>query len=312
MNVSNQTDGPVRRLVRSVGRAMAPVIRLGAIRRISGTERLETQVWEYSHPLWPAASDGFSVLFVSDIHYGKLLSHDQFDRMTGAIAALDSDCVLLGGDFGEDAEDSPKCIGLLAPILRGRRVIAVPGNHDLCGAVSRDALEAAVRDAGWEMPVNRCVPLTGGAALAGLDDFREGTPDAEAVRLEAQDAPFVLFLCHNPDALADIVPPFYHLALCGHTHGGQVTVFGRPVFSSSVYRGRYLTGWKRENGADILIGNGIGTSLLPVRLGATPQIIKIVFRRGSAGRKLAESAVYGPGGKKQIVGGDNADDCRRG
>ncbi|MBR4501902.1 MAG: metallophosphoesterase [Clostridia bacterium] len=303
MNVRNHPEGIVRRLARSVGRAMLPVSRLGLIRRINGTERLETQVWEYSHPEWPEASDGYSVLFVSDIHYGKLLSREQFDRMTGALATLESDCVLLGGDFGEDPEDSPKCICLLAPILRGRRVIAVPGNHDICDGIYRGALEAAVKGAGWEMPVNACVPLTGGAALAGLDDFREGAPDAEALKRQAQGSAFVVFLCHNPDALADIVPPFYQLALCGHTHGGQVTLFGQPIFSSSIYRGRYLTGWKRENGADILISNGIGTSLLPVRIGATPQMIKIIFRRGPAGHRLMESAISGYAGKNRKVGG---------
>lgn len=311
MNVRNQPEGSTRRLVHSVGRAMMPLNRLRLIRRINWTERLETLVWEYSHPEWPENSDGFSVLFVSDIHYGKLLSREQFDRMTGAMAALESDCVLMGGDFGDDPEDSLKCIELLAPILRGRRVIAVPGNHDLRGGIYREALEAAVRGAGWEMPVNACVPLTGGALLAGLDDFREGAPDAEAVKRETQGSGFVLFLCHNPDALADIVPPFYHLALCGHTHGGQVTLFGRPIFSSSIYRGRYLTGWKRENGADILITNGIGTSLLPVRIGAAPQMIKIVFRRGPAGHRLTESAMSGYAGKTRKVGG-KTDDRRRG
>ena len=306
MNARNQPDGPIRSLVRAVGRAMAPVSRLGPVRRINETERLETQVWEYSHPMWPAASDGFSALFVSDIHYGKLLSRDQFDRMTGAIAALGSDCVLMGGDFGDYPEDSPECIGILAPLLRGRRVIAVPGNHDLRGGIYRDALEAAARDAGWEMPVNACVPLCDGAVLATLDDYKEGSPDAEKAERELGDgAPFVLLLCHNPDALADIVSPFYHLALCGHTHGGQVTLFGRPIFSSSRYGGRYLTGWKRENGADILISNGIGNSLLSVRHGAAPQIIKIVFRHGPEGRKLTESAVSGHAGKNRKGGGKN-------
>ena len=304
MKVRNHTEGLARRLVHSLGRAMAPLNRLGLIRRVNGTERLETLVWEYSHPEWPEASNGFSVLFVSDIHYGKLLSRDQFDRMAGAIAAMDSDCVLLGGDFGEDPEDSPKCIDLLAPILRGRRVIAVPGNHDLRGGIYKVKLEAAVKDAGWEMPVNACVPLTGGAVLAGLDDFREGEPDAEAVMRKARGFPFVLLLCHNPDARADMARPFYHLALCGHTHGGQVTLFGRPVFSSSIYRERYLTGWKRENGADILISNGIGTSLLPVRIGATPQVIRIVFRNGPAGHRLMESSVRGCTGKNGKVGGE--------
>ena len=45
MNVRNHTDGPFRRLVHSVGRALAPVNRLGVIRRVNWTERLDTLVW---------------------------------------------------------------------------------------------------------------------------------------------------------------------------------------------------------------------------------------------------------------------------
>ncbi len=299
MNGRNKKNRRIIGPVRLFGRGMALVNRLSAVKRISGCEKLETQTWEYCHPKWPLPSDGFSVLFVSDIHYGPLLSRDQFERLAGVISSLDYECLLFGGDFGEFPEDSPECISLLAPLLRGRRVIAVPGNHDLREDGSRESFEAAVREAGWEMPLNACIPLDGGAVLAGLDDFRRGSPDIEKTRQAVQGAPFVMLLTHNPDVLPEIRPPFYHLALCGHTHGGQVTVRGRAILSSSEYRQRYLSGWKRENGADILVTNGVGTTLLPVRLGAVPQVNKIVFRHGPEGYRLLDRSISGYAGRQK-------------
>ena len=274
----------------------------GLWKRLSETERLNRVTWEYSHPRWPSSADGFCALFISDIHYGELLSKAQWDRLIRELTLPGCDVILFGGDFGDTAGDSLECIEKLSPVLEGKRVIAVPGNHDLRGGGELERLSAAAEKAGWEMPVNRCVPLTGGAAAAGLDDFQEGNPDVEKVRRESAGSPFTLLMAHNPDVLAGIEDAFYQLALCGHTHGGQVTLGGRGLISSSRYRERYRSGWKRENGADILIGNGIGVSLLPVRLGAVPQAIRIVFRHGEHAARLLSDETVTDGRKKGVRG----------
>ncbi len=281
-------DRGIKRPIRALGRAMMHLNRTALMKRLNETERLEKRTWGYTHPLWPLSADGFSVLFVSDIHYGPLLSGDQWDRLTAFLREDESDCVLLGGDYGETPGDALSCIEKLGPILKGRRVIAAAGNHDLIGGDRAEMLAAAGKEAGWEILFNGCVPLTPDVQIAVVDDLREGRPDVGKVRSESGKASFTLLMTHNPDVLADIDPPFYHLALCGHTHGGQVTVFGRAILSSSIYRQRYLTGWRREKNADILIGNGVGASLLPVRSGAIPQVLRIVFGSGPAEIRLLD------------------------
>ncbi len=71
----------------------------------------------------------------------------------------------------------------------------------------------------------------------------------------------------------------YH-AICGHTHGGQVALFNRGVISSSKHGDRYRTGHIVENQTPILVSNGVGTSTMPVRLGAMPQIHHITLLKG--------------------------------
>ena len=63
------------------------------------------------------------------------------------------------------------------------------------------------------------------------------------------------------------------LLLAGHTHCGQIVL---PLIGAvshvSRYRDRYLCGLKREDGKTIVVGAGLGTSILPLRLGAVPDM----------------------------------------
>ena len=86
-----------------------------------------------------------------------------------------------------------------------------------------------------------------------------------------------------PQTLAD--GPFYQLALCGHTHGGQVALLGHSLHSSSDLGDRYRSGWYREAGAEIMVSNGVGTPVLPVRLGAPPQYHLITLRKDGSHEK---------------------------
>lgn len=62
------------------------------------------------------------------------------------------------------------------------------------------------------------------------------------------------------------------LMLSGHTHGGQIAVGGwAPLVPPG--SGRYVRGWFRGDGAPPLyVSRGIGTSVLPLRFGATPEL----------------------------------------
>ncbi|HUM61301.1 MAG TPA: metallophosphoesterase, partial [Clostridia bacterium] len=71
--------------------------------------------------------------------------------------------------------------------------------------------------------------------------------------------------------------------ICGHTHGGQIVFFGRSLHSSSEYGDRYRSGWYREQGADILVSEGVGTSILPMRVGTRSQIHRLILRNKPQG-----------------------------
>jgi predicted MPP superfamily phosphohydrolase len=87
------------------------------------------------------------------------------------------------------------------------------------------------------------------------------------------DAPVVL-LAHEPDIFPR-VPERVSLTLCGHTHGGQVRLFGYSPVVPSRYGNRYAYGHIVENGRHLIVSGGLGCAILPVRLGVPPEIVLV-------------------------------------
>jgi predicted MPP superfamily phosphohydrolase len=86
------------------------------------------------------------------------------------------------------------------------------------------------------------------------------------------DAPVIL-LAHEPD-IAVRVPERVSLLLSGHTHGGQVRLFGRSQVVPSRHGNRFAYGHVRET-CDIIVSGGLGCAIAPVRFGMPPEIVLV-------------------------------------
>ncbi|MBQ7455527.1 MAG: metallophosphoesterase family protein [Clostridia bacterium] len=236
----------------------------------------------------PPALDGLKIAYASDVHYGAYLGKDRLRDLAERLNALEADVLILGGDYGEDAAHG-LAFWEQAPGLHARlAVCAVLGNHDRAKGSVED-FSRAMRARGVTPLVNGALLLdVNGARLAvcATDDDRCGEPDLAPVLAQCRGADWVIYAPHMPDALqpafAAAQPPFFHLALCGHTHGGQITVFGLPLDVSSGlgwrYGRRHLTGHFKENGRDVIVSNGVGVTWLPFRAFAPAQYHLITLR----------------------------------
>jgi len=216
------------------------------------------------------------IAYASDFHAGPTTHPEVLTRACEALAAARPDLLLLGGDF-VCAEATP--IVDLAPLLGripaplGR--FAVLGNHDWWTDAPRIA--RALEAAGIEVLTNRNARLPApydGLVLCGLDDPWAGSPDARAAFDGASGIRIVLM--HQPSNLLDIAQERFALALCGHTHGGQIALPGGvPIvvphgpLSRRYCRGRYVV----DGGGVLLVSIGVGCSSVPFRLFADPEIV---------------------------------------
>jgi predicted MPP superfamily phosphohydrolase len=250
---------------------------------LAGQLHLSEETYESAH--LPAAFDNLSIAFLSDIHYGPFLKKEEALSVVQKVVDLDTDLIILGGDYGDIPTNSLAFFNLIPTFPADKTVLAVLGNHDI--GAKHQIIVPDILDA---MRAKNIIPLVNEThiltregkrlAVCGPDDKRCGRPDFEPLIAASQDADFVLFIPHSPDLIPDAYAAdfAFHLALCGHTHGGQLVFFGRTLHSSSIYKDRYRSGWYQENGVDIRVSNGVGTSILPMRIGPVPEIHHIVLR----------------------------------
>jgi uncharacterized protein len=242
-----------------------------------------------SLPGWPEGEAPIRAVLISDLHVaGPDMPPKRLRNIVASINALDPDLVLIAGDFVSDRRVATRHYSLaqsIAPLsaLRPRLgTFAVLGNHDHW----RDRTEAgrALRSAGIVLLDNEAVK-TGPLVLGGLDDAFTGHDDpqvtlAEMDRLEGAK----LLLSHSPDPFPRI-PGSVGLMLAGHTHCGQIRLPLIGALSTMSEHGDdYACGRVDENGQSLIVGAGLGTSLLPLRIGAVPDFWLIEIGPAAAPR----------------------------
>lgn len=239
---------------------------------------------------------------LSDLHAGSL--HVPLSRVSELVAAtnaLKPDLTLLLGDFVASRARiaSDPSLGELAAELGALQardgVFAILGNHDWWHDEPTQTLRRGPTQVGLALervgiPVleNRAVKLSTAAGplwLAGLGDQlaflskrrgrAQGIDDLAGTLAQVSDDGLpVIMMAHEPDAFARM-PDRVTLMLSGHTHGGQVRLLGWAPIVPSRYGNRYAYGHVRENGRDLVVSGGIGTSQLPIRFGIPPEIVLI-------------------------------------
>jgi predicted MPP superfamily phosphohydrolase len=159
----------------------------------------------------------------------------------------------------------------------------VLGNHDHW----RDEAEVgeALKRIGVRVLDNDAA-RAGPLAIGGLDDAFTGKDDVRAtVRKMKAVGGVPVLLSHSPDPFATLsadVP----LMLAGHTHCGQIhlPLIG-PLATESAYGERYACGLMRENDRTLVVSAGLGTSVLPLRIGAAPDMWQITLTGSAAPRR---------------------------
>jgi hypothetical protein len=232
-------------------------------------------------PEWPPGTPPVTAVLISDIHVaGPDMPPERLARIVALINALGPDLVLIAGDLISEKRIATRVYSMAEAIrplgnLRPRfGSVAVLGNHDhwYDAAGAREALRAA----NVRLLDNDAVRI-GPIAVGGLDDdhTRRSNLKQTLARLARLSGPR-LILSHSPDPFPD-VPPSASLMLAGHTHCGQVAPFG-PILTMSRYGKRYACGLISERGRTLIVTAGLGTSGMPLRLGAEPDLWLLTLR----------------------------------
>lgn len=234
-------------------------------------------------PDWPAGAPPVTVALASDVHLGGSAMDDaRLARLLDRIAAARPDLALFAGDFisGHDPQTAVRVAPGLGAAFRRLRprlgTIAVLGNHDHGTDPRRVA--AALSAAGVTMLENRAV-VRGPLAIGGVGDDYTQHDRVVATAAQLRRLPGArLMLTHSPD-IAPTLPRDVTLLLAGHTHCGQIMLPIRGAIAiPSRYGTRYRCGVIREGARTVIVTAGLGTSVVPLRFGAPPDVWLITLR----------------------------------
>jgi predicted MPP superfamily phosphohydrolase len=240
--------------------------------------------YSFTHPDVPKAFDGCRIALISDTHYKSLFDERGLPSLTRLLRELKPDILVMTGDYQEGCEYVQELFDSIAAVKPQLGTYAVLGNNDYERCT--DEIRQSMASHHFHLLEQKCdtVVLNHQRLIfAGIENST-ATDEATVAKirhcptLSLKSSDFVILLTHTPDyaELYDIAHT--DLALAGHTHGGQVVIFGHAPKVPSQFGERFLTGLKYTSaGVPMIITNGIGTSQLPIRIGAPAEVVLITL-----------------------------------
>jgi predicted MPP superfamily phosphohydrolase len=228
-------------------------------------------------PDWPRGSAPIRVVLLTDPHVGGPdMPPERLSRIVNQVNALKPDLVLLGGDFVSDKRSSTKRysgIQAVAPFsaIRARLgIVAVFGNHDHWRGLAD--IRAGLGAAHIRLLQNDAISI-GPLSLGGTDDpFTRNDNVQATVEAMRRHVGARVLLSHSPDVVPR-VPSDVALILGGHTHCGQIRLpLIGAVSTMSKYGESFACGLSSDGPKRVITSAGLGTSILPLRLGAPPDL----------------------------------------
>lgn len=224
-------------------------------------------------------------------------------RVVARVKTLAPDMIVLGGDYlaghaipGRRA-DAGQIAAALSPLHAPLGVFAIMGNHDWfdCAlAQSSDFARSSVVEAFAPTPIrlmrNEALKLTPNGYdlwVVAFDsqrpvrlDWRRGLHRPEQAFAGVPDEAATILLAHEPDYFAHS-DTRADLQISGHTHGGQLNLFGWRPLVPPPNRGNYTYGHYRDGQRSLVVSGGIGFSGVPIRIGQAPEITVIRLTAGA-------------------------------
>ncbi|MFJ5715704.1 metallophosphoesterase [Neobacillus sp. NPDC093127] len=218
---------------------------------------------------FPDTFGSVSLFFISDIHRRTIS-----DKIINGVKEK-ADIVVIGGDLTEKGVPFERVKANLLKLKQIGPVYFVWGNNDY--EVDYHQLDAILLETGIKVLDNTAVTFESEQgeklSLLGVDDLNQNRDRLDLALLDAEAGSFKILASHYPSITKKIHPEHeIRLVLSGHTHGGQIHIFGY----SPQKRGCI----KKLRNTVLLISNGYGTTSLPLRLGAPAETHLITLRKG--------------------------------
>ncbi|RNB78021.1 metallophosphoesterase [Brevibacillus panacihumi] len=250
-------------------------IMIGMAMLLYHTFLVRTTIVECRAPRLPA----LTLIHITDLHGRTHFLNGSLHRL---INKWQPDLVCVTGDLVQFRRQLKRVMGEIGRIEAREGIFFVPGNYEreekrVIGKLRYTDQEYERMKRVWEGSM-RVLENQGIAVpfenkilyLYGFDNSVYGNEKYVPQHRE-EEPDYTVFLAHSPNIISYIEERGLRadLLLTGHTHGGQVRLFGKTW---GAYK-HFHVGVKPDNRVGLFaISRGLGTTKLPVRFGCFPEI----------------------------------------
>ncbi len=259
---------------------------LGVLYGLYESVQIQARKIEVKDAAVPPSFSGKKIVFISDIHYGAMLSDIRMKRIKKLLEKIKPDILLFGGDYVVTNEKFIEpCFEILKNWKAPLGKFGVLGNHDHWA--SKEISEKGMKNAEIVNLDNKSVWINIGKdriKIGGVGDFWNDKQDIhETIKDTVHDAirdDFVILLSHNPDFVETLETDKIDYVLSGHVHGGQINFFGLwAPLTYSKHGQKFVKGFVKTEKTKVIVSKGAGVVGLPLRIFATPEIVEITLKK---------------------------------
>ncbi|MES2620484.1 MAG: metallophosphoesterase [Bacteroidota bacterium] len=213
----------------------------------------------------------------SDLHL-KTIS-GRLKQTVAKVNSMQPDLIFFTGDSVDNTVYLPVFENFMQLFDKRVQKIAILGNWEIHGGVDVKRLRKIYTDNNCLLFINATRQFTfknKTVSITGIDDSYAGNADFQAAVKDYKKSDYHIVLSHCPEhrdiistQLTDQIPVDFILS--GHTHGGQLNFLGLTP-QLPIGSGNYLSGWYNHTAPPLYVSKGLGTSILPLRLGCKAEI----------------------------------------
>ena len=229
----------------------------------------------------PLAFEGFRIVQLSDFHISPFLPADEIRRCVTITNQLKPDLILMTGDYvAWDPAAQGEVVQALAGLRAPYGVFGSLGNHESI-TETEASITRLFAAQGIRILRQERAPIRLGGDTLNLIGIDDSFTDSQGVERLVMPGTVNIVLNHNPNEFDQAVQLGIDLMLAGHTHGGQLSLeFLCRGVSFARLETPYVSGWYEKSGSQLYVNRGIGTAVIPIRVGARPEITVLELVHG--------------------------------
>ena len=249
----------------------------GSVAAFQGNNELQLRRLQLSLKDRPEVLKGYKIGQLSDVHIGPFIGMDKLKEMVNAIASEHPHRLVITGDLIDDLAYLDEVADYLDSRVQDfpDGIDYILGNHEYRVDVER--VWKRLSQTKMHMYRNSHQQILGGPRpvyLVGMDYHFKDDVQEENVRLldiamkGIPDNGYPILLAHHPNYIPEAFRRHIPLTLSGHTHGGQINLWGTNLVP--VYK-PYWTGLYEEEGLFAYVSRGSG-HWFPVRMNCPREV----------------------------------------